>query len=399
MIKVMRQLGILFVGILYVPIYWVFSIFPKRRSLWLFSAWQGLRYSDNSRYLYEHVRNKKSIQAYWLTKNKSHSLQLKQSGVDAVYAYSFRGILLQLNAGTVFFSHSAHDEFVTWALSLRTKRVQLWHGIPLKKVGISNKAKKWRLLKSTRRLLFKPYRLDRIDLMIAAGAYDKNIYVKDFGLADDVVKITGLPRTDILYLKSNKVADQDRPRIRNILYCPTFRGAPGSVFSLFKESNFPFEMIDAKLAQAGALLHIKLHPVNKWDSSDRNRVSACNSIRIVSEEVDLYNHLVGYDAVVTDFSSVMFDAIFINRPVFLITEGLESYLRNDRDELYLPFDVLGARSVHENWGDLFYALLENDLEKEEFNNVRSHFYTEFDAGSSERVYIEACRVSCLKGLS
>jgi CDP-glycerol glycerophosphotransferase (TagB/SpsB family) len=109
--------------------------------------------------------------------------------------------------------------------------------------------------------------------------------------------------------------------------------------------------------------------------------------------------LAEYDAVVTDFSSVMFDAIFIDRPVFLITEGLESYLRNDRDELYLPFDVLGARSVHENWNDLFRALLEDDPETRNFNNVRKHFYSEFDSESSERVYVEACRAFYMEGLS
>jgi CDP-glycerol glycerophosphotransferase (TagB/SpsB family) len=397
--KAMIRLSIFFIGILYIPIYWVFSIFPKRRNLWLFSAWQGLRYSDNSRYLYEHVRNKKSIQAYWLTKSRAHALQLNHSGVNAVYSYSLRGILLQASAGVIFFTHSANDEFVTWALSLRTKRVQLWHGIPLKKVGISNKAKKWRVMKLIRRLIFKPYRLDQIDLMIAAGLYDKNIYIKDFGLSDNIVRVTGLPRTDVLYAKAEKIADRVKFRIRNILYCPTFRGSPGSVFTLFKDSNFPFEMINAKLAEAGVALHIKLHPVNKWCLLDLDRISSCSSIHIISEDADLYNDLAEYDAVVTDFSSVMFDAIFIDRPVFLITEGLESYLRNDRDELYLPFDVLGARSVHENWNDLFRALLEDDPETRNFNNVRKHFYSEFDSESSERVYVEACRAFYMEGLS
>jgi CDP-glycerol glycerophosphotransferase len=274
--KAMIRLSIFFIGILYIPIYWVFSIFPKRRNLWLFSAWQGLRYSDNSRYLYEHVRNKKSIQAYWLTKSRAHALQLNHSGVNAVYSYSLRGILLQASAGVIFFTHSANDEFVTWALSLRTKRVQLWHGIPLKKVGISNKAKKWRVMKLIRRLIFKPYRLDQIDLMIAAGLYDKNIYIKDFGLSDNIVRVTGLPRTDVLYAKAEKIADRVKFRIRNILYCPTFRGSPGSVFTLFKDSNFPFEMINAKLAEAGVALHIKLHPVNKWCLLDLDRISSCS---------------------------------------------------------------------------------------------------------------------------
>src|SRR5699024_4502199 len=43
---------------------------PKRKNLWVFGAWFGREYSDNTKILYEYVHEYTDIDAVWITKNK-----------------------------------------------------------------------------------------------------------------------------------------------------------------------------------------------------------------------------------------------------------------------------------------------------------------------------------------
>ena len=53
-------------------IYLFSRILPKDENIWLFGAWFGEKYADNSKYLFEYVnKNLPSVRAIWLTKNES----------------------------------------------------------------------------------------------------------------------------------------------------------------------------------------------------------------------------------------------------------------------------------------------------------------------------------------
>lgn len=49
------------------------KIIPKNKKIWIFGAWQGDKYSDNSRYFYEYLMKKnldKELKIIWITCNK-----------------------------------------------------------------------------------------------------------------------------------------------------------------------------------------------------------------------------------------------------------------------------------------------------------------------------------------
>ncbi|MCP5462729.1 MAG: CDP-glycerol glycerophosphotransferase family protein [bacterium] len=69
--------------------------FPKKKNLWVFGAWFGEKFSDNSKYLFQYIAtNHPEIQAVWLTKNKQTFNFLRKQGFECYYLPSAKGLLL-----------------------------------------------------------------------------------------------------------------------------------------------------------------------------------------------------------------------------------------------------------------------------------------------------------------
>ena len=66
---------------------------PRSKNIWVFGAWYGQQYSDNTSYLFEYVnKNKNDIKSIWLTKKKNIYNLLKDKGYNVFYVNSFLGI-------------------------------------------------------------------------------------------------------------------------------------------------------------------------------------------------------------------------------------------------------------------------------------------------------------------
>ena len=56
---------------------------PVSNNIWVFGAWYGNQYTDNTSYLYEYVKETKpEIKAIWLTRNKHVIQNLRNKGDD-----------------------------------------------------------------------------------------------------------------------------------------------------------------------------------------------------------------------------------------------------------------------------------------------------------------------------
>ena len=139
-----------------VKVLWLFllrilsEIVPKT-NLIVFTGQSGVHYSHNTKSLLNIYKQQK------LTFNLSGQQIIRmflikfQSlyGIDSVvYIFSFKGILTFLRAKAICLSHGFGD-ISNIRLSSKTKVVQLWHGTPLKKIGVldrsfdSNQKKKY----------------------------------------------------------------------------------------------------------------------------------------------------------------------------------------------------------------------------------------------------------------
>ena len=119
---------------MYLPIYYFGLVIPQSNNIWVFGAWFGNKYSDNSRYLFEHINNfKPNIIPVWLTRKKHVVKKVRLLGYRAYKINSFLGFWYSARASVSFCVTDNSD--VNYININKTLKIQLWHGTPLKKIG------------------------------------------------------------------------------------------------------------------------------------------------------------------------------------------------------------------------------------------------------------------------
>jgi len=321
---------------------WMFLlaiIFPKDKKLWLFGAWFGERYGDNSKAFFEFVVTKnQGIKAYWVYKSKSLGDSLLQQNIPCVYAYSLRGIYLQLRA-KVFISSINSTDFIPFFLSFRNFYVQLWHGSPIKKVGLDMR-EKGTLRYFVDRLRFSLF--DKYTLVISpAETFDK-LYSSAFNVPLKKVHRCGYPRNEYL-----KITDEIKASVKSkleigqnqkiVIYMPTHRneGRMGTNDENGLRANI-LKILDLNQAFSQLNLTVVVKP-HYYDKENLEGLPNKSNIKFVYETpVDLYQLLGASDALLTDYSSVVFDYELTGHPIILWPFDLEQYLAEDR-KMYFDF--------------------------------------------------------------
>ena len=67
----MKIFKTIFISIIMFFVYWFSQLVPKKKGIWIFGAWKGKKYGDNSKYLFEYInKNVTEIRPIWLTRNR-----------------------------------------------------------------------------------------------------------------------------------------------------------------------------------------------------------------------------------------------------------------------------------------------------------------------------------------
>lgn len=332
-----RRTEKIFTALFGLPLFLLSLIFPKQRNLWLFGAWFGQKYADNSKVLFEHVCRYRSseIEARWITKVSAEELPDRH-----VYAFSLHGIWLQFRA-RVFVCCVNSFDFLAPLVTPRSLRVQLYHGTPLKQVGnlVEEPSSLRRFIRAIR-----SRSTDRYDLVVSPGPYTDRIFCEAFGVDKTVLFRAQYPRCEELLVSAPR-----RKEIREslgissndifYLYLPTHRNEG---IDAWKNIEAFEELRDRshRLHQANVKIIMKPH---FYEAAAFEGVESSEQVCLHRTlPADLYSVLGATDGLITDYSSVIFDYSVLDRPIILFAYDLEDYLENDRELL------VDIRSISEN---------------------------------------------------
>lgn len=212
-------------------------------------------------------------------------------------------------------------------------------------------------------------------------------YAESFGLSDECVVATGIPRTDIFM--DTEYADSVRSRFyekypqlkrkKILLFAPTFRG-DGQMSAYYPLNAFHIKDVYEALGDRYAIL-IKLHPFCR----ERFKIPEAyrNFIIDLSDEDELNDLLFVTDLLVTDYSSVVFEASLLNIPMLFYVYDLFTYI-STRD-FYYDFESFVPGKIVFSEKELIDAVNNNDFEQEKVNGFKTKFFDHVDGGSSRRV--------------
>lgn len=372
-------------------------VIPRSRDEWVFGCAVGV--ADGALALWR-VAAAEGERAVWLVADERQARDADERGIPWVYRSSPRGLWRTARARVIVVTHGfgdVHRYAVTGAVI-----VQLWHGIPLKRIGLDS-AETTRLAvlpgsRVLRRLVAVLYRATtrRIAVLPAASHLVRGRLETAFGLPDAAVPVTGEPRVDVL---SRGSADERRRTARAllsrlvgrdigdrpvVLYAPTWRdGAPDPAIPSDAEWRGIHDLLD----RHDALLLVRSHPLGAGEyrpAVPTDRVAGLGADLVA----DVTPLLSGIDVLVTDYSSLAFDVALVPVPVVFFAPDLEAYTA--RRGLYGTYADVAGPDPARSWDDVLSQLdgtLADPGPRTDASRRRSAaVHAHRDGGNAERVY-------------
>ena len=350
-------------------------LIPKKRGHWVFG---GRQYGGNTAPVFEAAASK-GLKATWVT---TRSTILESGRPAVVSARSWAGLWAVVRAEGVVLTHSLGDFSPLKFSSPKTRIINLWHGMPIKRISTADPDFHTRsYAKSNLK------EMARFECMVATSDAMAALFSKTFGLPDERVHRTGQPRTDILMSPPTQALESRySPPLPEhsfkILYCPTWRD--GNPVKLFPFSDRDWARLDEALEALGAILFVRTHPNDPGKLKTRHA-------RIVPMQGDIApevtNELGHFHCLITDYSSVYYDFLMLDRPTIFLPYDLDEYAQ--RPGFYIPFEEIAPgpypASQDEFVEQLDRACRTPEVLMQKQRLVRDLIYDYVDDGATQRV--------------
>ena len=351
-------------------------VIPKDDNLVLFYSNMGFR--DNIEYLYDFTIKSGYNKKYRIIRSQNEA-------PPDVIPYNVRiernarSVLSFLRAGHVFYCFGKLPIYP----SKKQIVIQMWHGSPFK--GMDKGVEITRTK--------KPY----YTYYLAASDFFRPAIHKAYSCDDSHIAICGNPRNDVMYesFPLYNLAVQGK---KKIIWMPTFRKSTKLGYADTRQKSIiPFykneELIELNeiLGKLKVGLIVKIHPSQDLDLFENIQLSNINilSHQMFSENgYDLYRLLAQTDALITDYSSVFYDYMLLDRPIAFTMEDFEEYSMKRGFIIDNPEKVMAGHKIH-NKEDLLSFLKDvsdgNDPWKEERNEINCIVNTYRDGQNRKRV--------------
>lgn len=182
---------------------------------------------------------------------------------------------------------------------------------------------------------------EMMDYLLSGSRFDEESCRTGFAFKGTPIRV-GSARSDVLFEEGikEKVCNHFRiPMDANIvLYVPTYRKKD------VKENCSMQVSLDIKTLQETLSMKfggewyilVRLHP---WTNFENCNLTESERVKNAGDYQDSMELVAAADVMITDYSSIMFEAAFIKRPVFLYAPDRKDYIEGERG-LLLDFNSL-----------------------------------------------------------
>jgi len=367
---------------------WFDARTEKDPNWWVFPVCRFTKaFTGNERAVFEQVKDDPSIRKIVLT--VGGELSLSGVNVDVVPLESPAGQYLLLRSGVVFIKHGSTFNVGMPIESSRRRIVNLWHGIPLKRIGYTSVDEINRLVDLRRENL-------SYHSVICSSEIDKGAMgAAYYPLSPDSIWLTGLPRVDFiigstlppdLEGEEQMLIEELRGR-RLVLYAPTFRNNQSAASYRFTEEEVA--ALHALLKQHNAVLGVRFHMASKQKTVS----DVFSGLQVLDMSDSTYPHtevLVRVaDVLITDYSSIFIDFLVTGKPMISFAYDLAQYSQIERGMYYEIEDVFPG-PVLQNFDDVLASLgcaLSGapDHGKHQYADIQRMFHTFLDGENAGRV--------------
>ena len=228
---------------------------------------------------------------------------------------------------------------------------------------------------------------ETFDFTLCASEYTRDWFLKILNCPYEKSFICPHPRIDLFNIK-NKFEILSKlficnPEDKFVICMPTFKQSCRIAdcntideYSLSVVNNEKdFNTLNTFLKENNIHLIVKLHPLQETKNlkiENATNIHYIQNKELFEKKIQLYNLIGCCDAMITDFSSVMFDYILLNRPIAFFTNFFDQYNRG-----YImdnPKDYLCGEKIN-NYDNMLTFLTNFVNNNDVFHEQRNHINT------------------------
>lgn len=294
--------------------YWKKSKGVRKKDIILFMGFD-YRYTGNSRYLFEQILRKRQKDVYFVTEDERVDKRNRiKPGSEEFYNlfYAARIVVFESWIPT----HLRKTPCAVW--------VQLWHGTPLKKMLFDSNEEEIITRKSNHKIL-KFNDIRRWNYLITDNEGISEYFEKAFLIPKKRILPLGYPRVEYLIENKNDVELKNKikkkaglPLNKKIAtYLPTWRDYNYGE----DEQNFNTDyLLDDTI--------LKNHLGDEYEIVSKNHTYLDKAGAIKNVDLETQELLLISDYLISDYSSVIFDAFAIDLPVVLLVKDYDKYMKS-----------------------------------------------------------------------
>ena len=314
-------------------VYSIFSIInlfiPKFPKILIYAI---PRLDDNSEALFRYIIHNTNAKVVCIT---NEHLKYDKVGNYTFIKQNFIIVLFHMLTCSVLLDSCLHS--VKMKPTKKQMFLQLWHGSPLKYLSPSKSICQGDYFSK---------------ISYNAEVFRETLQVNEFNVPDSKMFLNGYPRNDYLFktVKKNNSINREK----EILWLPTYRHWGNVIHSNKDIPILHKDNVDALnnfLKEKNVKIYIKPHPLQsvsfeKILDSKFSNIILIYDYDLTKQNVSLYEFLANMDALLTDYSSVMFDFLLVDRPIGFTIDDFDEFSKHVGFNFDNPKDLMAGKLLY-----------------------------------------------------
>lgn len=264
-------------------------------------------------------RNKLFI--IFINKDKKKYNWVIKKNIKVIKKNSIAGIYYYHRCKYIFYTHNL---FSKYKKNRNKVIINMWHGLPIKKVGLLNGD--------------KLSNISNFDFIVIDQINYANIFKRVFGINCDKILINKHPRLDQLANNYNLPES-------SVLWLPTYRSNNDPNEYKVQNDHILLGKINEIFKQKKINCIIKLHPLEKKSSNNKySNIKIYSDIEFYVKFSSLYRLIGSVKYIITDISSVYFDCLCSNINVILFCKDYDEYSKS-RGFISESLDIISKKVI------------------------------------------------------
>lgn len=358
---------------------------PLNKRMILFESEPDL--CDNSWALYQHIKkNHLGYKFVWVVSN-TDKFKKNEDGETKFVTRFGKGMHLK---ALYYYATAKYSFWTHWTLHHYIPRkgqtvINLWHGIPIKATKVKNH--------------------EYYNWLISTEQNTNHLFSKYLGCDMSKILPLGYPRNDLLLHNIGVGTDNPYCKIKGIkkviIWMPTFRQSINKRLSEnlcdtatglpLLDSETELRHLDDYLSIKDVIIIIKIHHLQAekvlFKKSFKNIIILTDEI-LAKDNIQLYQIVGKTDALITDFSSIMFDYMLTDKPIGFILDDIDKYNKSCGFLIDDPRSLMKGEHVYDIsqlYNFIDDIINDKDKYRAERNNLRKKIHIADNTSACENI--------------